>query len=88
MEKIISEYTSMDIGIRSKSYEIMFNDFSDSLVNDICLIVKQYVYRQRCLHKPVSCHEVKYLIWKQESVEKYIAQKNHKLDKHVKKWRK
>ena len=34
------------------------------IVNFICLVVKQYIYRQRCLNEPLSEHEIWNLIYK------------------------
>ena len=56
-------------------------------VNFICLIVKQYIYAQKCLAKPLSSHEVISRIRRVESIEKYIAIKNGKLAKHNLKWK-
>ena len=57
-----------------------------SAVNFVCLVVKQYIYRQRCQKKDICIYELKSYIRKIESIEKYIAVKNGKLNKHLKKW--
>ena len=57
------------------------------IVNLICLITKQYIYRQRCLNKKLSCFEVQSIVKKTENIEKYIAIKNNRLGIHNKKWR-
>ena len=54
--------------------------------NFICLLTKQFIYSQRCLKKDISFPALKAKIFKIQSVEKYIAAKNQKLDKHYQKW--
>ena len=58
-----------------------------NITNFVCLITKQFIYRQRCqkgaLHFPI----LKGLIRKIENIEKYIAIKNNRISYHVKKWR-
>ena len=56
------------------------------VINFICLIFKQYVYRQRCSEQGLSFPAVKRLICKIESIEKYIAVKNNKSNVHERKW--
>ena len=57
------------------------------LINFLVLIVKQYVYRQRCLKQPLNFQNVKGIIRKIESIEKYIAVKNDRVRSHNIKWR-
>ena len=67
----------------------MFNHLIDKknhVVNFLCLIVKQYIYRQRCLDKKLSWFECKGIISQVENIEKYIAIKNGKLNIHNRKW--
>ena len=52
-----------------------------------CLITKHYVYRQRCQGKEILFPELKRYILSIETMEKYIAIKNQKLNLHLKKWR-
>ena len=54
--------------------------------NFICLVTKQYIYRQRCLKKDLNVHELKVIIMNLRNMERYIAIKNGKLDKHTSKW--
>ena len=70
---------------------VIFNTITEQeyhVANFICLIVKQYIYRQKCLQKVLSIDELKAQIEKIERMEKYIATKNNKLNKHVTKWEK
>ncbi len=55
-------------------------------VNSICLITLQYIYGCRCLKKLPNFAQLKSKISDEQNVEKYIATKNNKLDKHRKKW--
>ena len=54
--------------------------------NFMCLVIKQYLYKQRCLRLDPIFQEVKALIYSLINIEKYIAIKNGKLMKHNKKW--
>ena len=59
----------------------------NSVINLLVLVVKQYIYRQRCLKETISFIGVKKLFQFIENTEKYIAIKNGKLEVHIKKWR-
>ena len=69
---------------------VMLNEVAPkgSVINFLCLIIKQYVYSQRCLKKELSFYEIKSRLKNIECIEKYIAVKHEKLVKHVKKWSK
>ena len=54
--------------------------------NFLCLIFKQYIYRQRCFVKDLSFHEYKVLVYQICNIEKYTAMKNNRYSFHVKKW--
>ena len=56
------------------------------VLNFVCLIVKQFIYGQRCLEKPISVHSIIGKINQIERIEKYIACKNNKQVIHVRKW--
>ena len=72
------------------SYEnVFFNSvcqMKTCVVNAICLISKQYLYRTRCLGQLPQANELKLVVKKTESIEKYIAIKNSKVRTHNKKW--
>ena len=55
--------------------------------NFICLITKQYIYRQRCMKKELIFNELKAHIHTLECIEKYIAIKNGKFHHHTTKWK-
>ena len=66
---------------------ILFNQVSKlGISNFICLIVKQYIYAQRCKAKQLCTQELKSIIVSTQNYKKYIAIKNGKLLKHNKKW--
>ena len=56
------------------------------IINFICLVTKQYIYRQRCQKGNLSFVALERHIKQMENVEKYIAIKNNRLNVHVKKW--
>ena len=55
-------------------------------INFICLITKQYIYRQKCQKNMLQPVELIRQIKNLESIEKYIAVKNNRLSTHRKKW--
>ena len=57
-----------------------------SLQNLICLLGKQYIYRQRCSEKPLNFTEFEAQVYQTQNVERYIAIKNNNYAKHCKKW--
>ena len=67
---------------------IIFNRVIDKfhVANFMCLIVKQYIYRQRCLRESIHFNALKLYINRIEGIEKYIAVKNDKVKKHNQKW--
>ena len=40
--------------------------------NFICLVVKQYLYRQRCRKKSLNVNQLKFFIYSIQNIEKYI----------------
>ena len=70
--------------------DILFNEISVKITdvrNFICLVTKQYIYRQRCLTKELNAHELIQYIYNVRNTEKYIASKNNNILKHKKKWK-
>ena len=77
-----------DIDISEKA--IVFNKLvipRTTAVNFICLLTKQYVYKQKCLQKQLEFNHFKTHVRSIENIEKYIAQKNGKMAYHQRKWR-
>ena len=56
------------------------------VVNFLCLLVKQFVYRQRCMSKEIHLPMLLQHIKQTESIERYVAKKNGKESKHYSKW--
>ena len=87
LENFMYIFTKDDIDFNVKN--VMFNRIvnkSRSVKNFLCLVCKQYIYRQRCFKVSVKFHELKELILKLHNMEKYIATKNNKLTIFYKKW--
>ena len=57
------------------------------VANFLCLVTKQYIYRQRCLSKDINFVGLKSIIIHVENMEKYIALKNNRFYVHLSKWR-
>ena len=62
------------------------NSKNHRLANFLCLIIKQYIYRQRCQKKQLRFIEIEGIIRHMEAMEKYIATKNYKIETHNRKW--
>ena len=54
--------------------------------NFICLLTKQYIYRQRCMNAKLSLTELKRHIFNIRNIEKFIAVKNGHTLYHECKW--
>ena len=56
------------------------------VINFLCLVVKQFIYAQKCLGNGLHFPILKNRILQVENIEKYIAVKNDKLGVHLRKW--
>ena len=56
------------------------------VINFICLVTKQFIYKQKCLKLTLNFPIWKAYVQQIESIEKYIAVKNGKLAIHQRKW--
>ena len=77
MQDFTKEVTNMDV------QNIIFNSIvksPKSIKNTITLMLKQYIYRTRCLHKTLSFEEFKSYVWTTKNIERYIAIKNDKCE--------
>ena len=54
--------------------------------NLMCLLTKQYIYRQKCLGLEINLYQLKCIFRQVECLEKYIAIKNSRLQVHTAKW--
>ena len=52
----------------------------------IVLVMKQYIYRKRCLKQPLKNSEFKYEVYRYKAIEKYQAIKTGRYTKFCKKW--
>ena len=70
-------------------YEILFNDYKDSfpqMVNTIILIVKYYIYVQRCYGNTPNIRGAIEQIAKYKRIEELVAQRTGKSKKNTEKW--
>ena len=68
---------------------VLFNSLvsqRNNVKNFICLLTKQYIYRQQCYGQKPNYNQLSVLIYEHKNIEKYIATKNNKIGKYVKKW--
>ena len=75
--------------VETSSTTIIFNRIvsqRNHVANFLCLITKQFIYRQRCQKKPLVFPALKAEFQKIERIEKFIAIKNNKIGIHAKKW--
>ena len=81
------EYGFQNVKVNTKN--ILLNNIveqKNSVANFICLVTKQYIYRQRCLKQDPNPIQLKRHNKNTENIEKYIALKNSTLSKHIRKW--
>ena len=88
IEEKMYEYNSQDIefNVASVMWNRLVKNDPKNIKNFICLLFKQYVYRQRCLGETPDCNQFFNIISVNGSVERFIAKGNNKLDQHIKKW--
>ena len=58
----------------------------DHVVNLMSLLLKRYIYNQRCQAKQITFTGYQNVITNTRDIEYYVARKNNKLKRHVKKW--
>ena len=88
LEQYMKQFSDTDINFNTRTVitnELIGSD-PGNIKNFICLVVKQYIYKQRCLRKSLSISELKNQIKNIERIEKYIAFKNGTASKHQRKW--
>ena len=76
--------------INTEGPNILFDSVAKprkNVCNFICLVVKQYIYRKRCIGERPTFNEVNAHINRYRNIEKYIAIKNDKVEYHCKKWK-
>ena len=87
---VMERFKLEEIDISTKAIilnQVVTNNRKKQVINFLCLVVKQYIYAQKCLgeniHFPALRAKIKHI----ENVEKYIALKNGKEVLHAKKWK-
>ena len=88
VEKIMEQLRTEPINFNTETVicNCLINS-PDNIKNFICLLCKQYIYRQRCLNKELSIQSFIATLWQTRSIERFIATKNNKTRKFNKKWR-
>ena len=80
----------VDKKIQLLRYETIFNEcmgqYKDT-VNIICLIVKQFIYAQKCLKEDISIMKVLTKIQDYRKIEKMCTIKSNKMRHYYKKWK-
>ena len=68
--------------------DILFNTIQPKIwvINFLCLVTKQYIYRQRCTGGELNFPQLKQIVLGIINVEKYIAIKNNRLIQHERMW--
>ena len=87
VESLINSYCKVPINFNVEN--VLWNKIVQpigNISNLICLIAKQFIYRQRCLKEDLSNEHFKNLLNHIERIEKYYAVKNNRLHVHLKKW--
>ena len=82
-------YDRFEIEINIEPRNIILNKVVQTgyqVLNFMCLIIKQFIYRQRCLGKELNFDQALRQIKYVESIERYIATKNGKEIVHNRKW--
>ena len=88
MEDLIDEMFS-EPSINFQMDTLLVSKFDQpwsSCKNFTCLVVKYYIYRQRCLHQQIAFQGFKNYLRNIEAMEKFYAVKNGKLHLHLKKY--
>ena len=83
MEKYTNDTLCMDTS------SILFNKVDRNpkhVVNCICSVTKQYMYRQRCAATVLSANELEHLIFHYKNIEYFNAKRSNMLKKFDQKW--
>ena len=78
-----------NVQVKIDQENVIMNTVHDNprnVANFICLLVKHYIYSQRCLGNPICTYEIMAKIKMTQNIEKYIAKRNNKLKIHEIKW--
>ena len=91
MTQMAAEFCGADeeclkLSIRNVIFNQVFSTNVRNVVNLLCLITKQYIYRQRCTKNNLSARELKRLILSYRNSEKYYAIKNNTTNAFFRRW--
>ena len=87
ISNFVGQFATVDLNISPKT--VMFNKITEKsthVLNFICLLFKQYIYRKRCENKELKAREIKLQILSMQNLELYIAKSNNNVSKHNRKW--
>ena len=86
-EFIEKEYAiKVELSVKNVLFNEIYSKKKRHVANFICLITKQFIYRQRCLGGNLHFPVLKNNIGETQRIEKYIAMKNGKIAQHNRKW--
>ena len=78
--------TDIDFNIVNVIANLLTPSSRKNVKNFICLLFKQYLYRQRCLQKTPNFNQFQRIVWQTKNIERFIAVKNNKESHYIKKW--
>ena len=85
-EKWFGSNIALSISIKNIILNSVCENNRFNVINFLCLVVKQYIYRQRCTKKPLNSSEMVRLFYTYKNSERYNAIVNNKLRLHERKW--
>ena len=80
------QITSLNLNPSEIVLNKIFVPVRSHVVNFLCLVTKQFIYRQRCQGNNLTFPVLRNIFRRIEGIEKYIAIKNGRIGKHIKKW--
>ena len=86
-EMLTEKYNIQDI--RANPTSVIFNKIvhpTKHIAKLLCLLTKQYIYRQKCKGEKLNFVALRNIIRTTENIEKYIAGKNNRIRLHERKW--
>ena len=88
LEQLMYEFNDKDINfnVNNVLFDTLVENDAKNVKNFLCIICKQYIYRQRCWSTPPIFEELKTIINSVKTTELYIARKNNHTSKWYKKW--
>ena len=87
VEELIYRFNSAPINFNIQN--VLWNKLVEkpsNIANFVCLMAKQYIYRQRCFTKIIHFKQFESEVYLMRNMEKYIAVSRNNLSKHHAKW--